>query len=150
MRVDFNVPMKDGKITNNQRIAAAVPTIKYALDNGAKVRVVLMFGRYKFLYLTSRFFFLSFKFKSVALMSHLGRPEGRVQPKFSLAPVATELSNLIGQPVTFIKDCASDEAVTATKAPSTGSVILLENVRFYAEEEGKGVKVILFILKVQK
>ena len=56
MRVDFNVPMKDGKITNNQRIAAAVPTIKYALDNGAKVRVVLMFGRYKFLYLTSRFF----------------------------------------------------------------------------------------------
>ena len=81
-------------------------------------------------------------------MSHLGRPEGRVQPKFSLAPVATELSNLIGQPVTFIKDCASDEAVTATKAPSTGSVILLENVRFYAEEEGKGVKVIMFILKV--
>ena len=78
-------------------------------------------------------------------MSHLGRPEGRVQPKFSLAPVATELSNLIGQPVTFIKDCASDEAVTATKAPSTGSVILLENVRFYAEEEGKGVKVITFI-----
>jgi len=113
MRVDFNVPMKDGKITNNQRIAAAVPTIKYALDNGAK---------------------------SVVLMSHLGRPEGRVQPKFSLAPVATELSNLIGQPVTFIKDCASDEAVDATKSPSTGSVILLENVRFYAEEEGKGVK----------
>ena len=79
-------------------------------------------------------------------MSHLGRPEGRVQPKFSLAPVATELSNLIGQQVTFIKDCASDEAVDATKAPSAGSVILLENVRFYAEEEGKGVKVILKIL----
>ena len=74
-------------------------------------------------------------------MSHLGRPEGRVQPKFSLAPVATELSTLIGQEVVFVKDCISDEALAATKAPANGSVILLENVRFYAEEEGKGVKV---------
>merc|ERR1712227_175575 len=80
MRVDFNVPMKDGKITNNQRIAAAVPTLKFALENGAK---------------------------SVVLMSHLGRPEGRKQAKFSLAPVATELESLVGRKVTFVNDCVS-------------------------------------------
>merc|ERR1712130_141987 len=112
MRVDFNVPMKDGKITNNQRIAAAVPTLKFAHENGAK---------------------------SVVLMSHLGRPEGRKQAKFSLAPVATELESLIGRKVTFVAHCVSDEALNATRNPESGSVILLENVRFYAEEEGKGV-----------
>jgi len=113
MRVDFNVPMKDGAITNNQRITAAVPTIKFALDNGAK---------------------------SVVLMSHLGRPDGRKQDKFTLAPVAAELQSVLGQNVQFINDCASDEAIQATANPADGSVFLLENVRFYAEEEGKGVK----------
>lgn len=112
MRVDFNVPMKGDKITNNQRIAAAVPTINFALDNGAK---------------------------SVVLMSHLGRPEGRKQSKFSLAPVAAELETLISRKVIFVNDCISEDAVEATKNPAPGSVILLENVRFYAEEEGKGV-----------
>jgi len=113
MRVDFNVPMKDGAITNNQRITAAVPTIQFALDNGAK---------------------------SIVLMSHLGRPDGRKQEKFTLAPVATELQSVLGRNVQFINDCASDEAIQATANPADGSVILLENVRFYAEEEGKGVK----------
>jgi len=113
MRVDFNVPMKDGAITNNQRITAAVPTIQFALDNGAK---------------------------SIVLMSHLGRPDGRKQEKFTLAPVATELQSVLGRNVQFINDCASDEAIQTTANPADGSVILLENVRFYAEEEGKGVK----------
>jgi len=113
MRVDFNVPMKDGAITNNQRITAAVPTIQFALENGAK---------------------------SIVLMSHLGRPDGRRQEKFTLAPVATELQSVLGKNVQFINDCASDEAIQATANPAEGSVILLENVRFYAEEEGKGVK----------
>jgi len=113
MRVDFNVPMKDGAITNNQRITAAVPTIQFALDNGAK---------------------------SIVLMSHLGRPDGRKQEKFTLAPVATELQSVLGRNVQFINDCASDEAIQATANPADGSVFLLENVRFYAEEEGKGVK----------
>jgi len=113
MRVDFNVPMKDGAITNNQRITAAVPTIQFALDNGAK---------------------------SIVLMSHLGRPDGRKQEKFTLAPVATELQSVLGRNVQFVNDCASDEAIQATANPADGSVFLLENVRFYAEEEGKGVK----------
>lgn len=113
MRVDFNVPMKDGAITNNQRITAAVPTIQFALDNGAK---------------------------SIVLMSHLGRPDGRKQEKFTLAPVATELQSVLGRNVQFINDCASDEAIQATANPTDGSVFLLENVRFYAEEEGKGVQ----------
>ncbi|CAG5105183.1 Oidioi.mRNA.OKI2018_I69.chr1.g1905.t3.cds [Oikopleura dioica] len=112
MRVDFNVPMKEGKITNNQRIAAAVPTIQYALDQGAT---------------------------SVVLMSHLGRPDGRKQAKFTLAPVAEELKALLNRDVQFIDDCVSSQALEATAAPAAGSVILLENVRFYAEEEGKGV-----------
>lgn len=113
MRVDFNVPMKDGKITNNQRITAAIPTINHALKSGAK---------------------------SVVLMSHLGRPDGRKQEKFSLASVAKELESVLDKPVTFIGDCVSDEAIAATSNPGIGSVFLLENVRFYAEEEGKGVK----------
>uniref|UniRef100_A0A0N5B0D2 Phosphoglycerate kinase n=1 Tax=Syphacia muris TaxID=451379 RepID=A0A0N5B0D2_9BILA len=112
MRVDFNVPLKDGKITNNQRIAAAVPTIKYALDHGAK---------------------------SVVLMSHLGRPDGRKQEKFTLKPVVPELKTLLGRDVTFVNDCVGPEVEKITANPPNGSVILLENLRFYKEEEGKGV-----------
>lgn len=112
MRVDFNVPMKDGKITNNQRITAAVPTIKFALDGGAQ---------------------------SIVLLSHLGRPEGRVQSKFTLAPVAVELEQVLGVKVTFVDNCVSDEALAATASPAKGSVFLMENVRFNIEEEGKGV-----------
>ncbi|XP_002736557.1 phosphoglycerate kinase 1-like [Saccoglossus kowalevskii] len=111
MRVDFNVPLKDGKISNNQRIVAALPSIKYCLDNGAK---------------------------SVVLMSHLGRPDGRKQDKFSLAPVAEELKKLLNRDVTFLTDCVGAEVETACANPAAGSVILLENLRFHVEEEGKG------------
>ncbi|PAV80520.1 hypothetical protein WR25_25189 [Diploscapter pachys] len=112
MRVDFNVPQKEGKITNNQRIVAAIPSIKYALDNGAK---------------------------SVVLMSHLGRPDGRKQEKYTLRPVAEELQKLLGREVKFVDDCVGEKAEAETANPADGSVILLENLRFYLEEEGKGV-----------
>uniref|UniRef100_A0A0K0F102 Phosphoglycerate kinase n=1 Tax=Strongyloides venezuelensis TaxID=75913 RepID=A0A0K0F102_STRVS len=112
MRVDFNVPLKDGQITNNQRIVAALPTIKYALEKGAK---------------------------SVVLMSHLGRPDGRKQPQFTLKPVAPVLEQLLGKKVIFLNDCVGEEVEKVTSNPEDGSVILLENLRFYLEEEGKGV-----------
>uniref|UniRef100_A0A3P8ZYI4 Phosphoglycerate kinase n=1 Tax=Esox lucius TaxID=8010 RepID=A0A3P8ZYI4_ESOLU len=112
MRVDFNVPMKDNKITNNQRIKAAVPTIKHCLDHGAK---------------------------AVVLMSHLGRPDGIPMPdKFSLQPVVAELQSLLGQDVHFLKDCVGPEVEQACADPAAGSVILLENLRFHVAEEGKG------------
>ncbi|CAF87594.1 unnamed protein product, partial [Tetraodon nigroviridis] len=111
-RVDFNVPMKDKKITNNQRVKAAIPSIKHCLDNGAK---------------------------SVVLMSHLGRPDGNVMPeKYSLEPVAAELKTLLGRDVAFLKDCVGPEVEAACADPATGSVILLENLRFHVAEEGKG------------
>ncbi|KAK0405361.1 hypothetical protein QR680_017944 [Steinernema hermaphroditum] len=112
IRVDFNVPQKNGEITNNQRIVAALPTIRHALDNGAK---------------------------SVVLMSHLGRPDGRHQEKFTLRPVAKELETLLGKPVVFLEDCVGAEVEQATANPPNGAVILLENLRFHIEEEGKGV-----------
>ncbi|XP_050415601.2 phosphoglycerate kinase [Patella vulgata] len=112
IRVDFNVPLKDGKITNNQRIVAALPTIRYALDNGAK---------------------------SVVLMSHLGRPDGNSNPKYSLAPVGIDLEKELGRPVKFLKDCVGAEVERECANPANGSVILLENLRFHVEEEGKGV-----------
>ncbi len=111
MRVDFNVPQDkvSGAITNTARIAAALPTIKFALEQGA----------------------------SVVLMSHLGRPDGQRIAKFSLQPIAAELEKLLGKPVTFLDDCvgAAVEAACATLAP--GTVVLLENLRFHIEEEGK-------------
>jgi phosphoglycerate kinase len=111
IRVDFNVPQDKatGAITNNQRIAAALPTIQYALDQGA----------------------------SVILMSHLGRPDGQRSAKYSLRPVADELSKLLGRPVTFLDACTGPEAEAACANPAPGSVILLENLRFHIEEEGK-------------
>ncbi|XP_053335173.1 phosphoglycerate kinase 1 [Clarias gariepinus] len=112
MRVDFNVPMKDKVITNNQRIKAALPSIEHCLNNGAK---------------------------SVVLMSHLGRPDGVPMPdKYSLEPVAAELKNLLGKNVTFLKDCVGAEVESACANPPAGSIILLENLRFHVEEEGKG------------
>nr|XP_015816723.2 phosphoglycerate kinase 1 [Nothobranchius furzeri]XP_054586663.1 phosphoglycerate kinase 1 [Nothobranchius furzeri] len=112
MRVDFNVPMKDKHITNNQRIKAAVPSIQYCLDHGAK---------------------------SVVLMSHLGRPDGNFMPeKYSLEPVVAELKTLLGRDVTFLKDCVGPEVEAACANPAAGTVILLENLRFHVAEEGKG------------
>jgi phosphoglycerate kinase len=111
IRVDFNVPQdkKTGAITNNQRIAAALPTIRYALEQGA----------------------------SVVLMSHLGRPDGQRIEKFSLRPVAAELTKLLGQPVTFLDGSAGPAIEAACAAPAPGTVTLLENLRFHIEEEGK-------------
>ncbi|KAM8954208.1 phosphoglycerate kinase [Pelodytes ibericus] len=112
MRVDFNVPMKNNQITNNQRIKAAVPSIQYCLENGAK---------------------------SVVLMSHLGRPDGVPMPdKYSLAPVAEELKVLMKRDILFLKDCVGAEVEAACADPAPGTVILLENLRFHVEEEGKG------------
>jgi phosphoglycerate kinase len=115
MRVDFNVPQdkKDPTIiTNTQRIDGALPTIKMVLEKGAK---------------------------SVVLASHLGRPDGNVVEKFSMAPVAKILEEKLGKPVTFCKDCCGEEVEATCAEPAPGSVILLENLRFHVEEEGKGV-----------
>ncbi|MBI5767148.1 MAG: phosphoglycerate kinase [Verrucomicrobia bacterium] len=113
MRVDFNVPQDKvtGAITNNQRIVAALPTIKYALNEGA----------------------------AVVLMSHLGRPDGQKIAKFSLKPVADELAKLLTKPVKFLDDCVGPavEAACAPGALKAGEVVLLENLRFHIEEEGK-------------
>ena len=111
MRVDFNVPQdkKTGAITNTARIVAALPTINYILAEGA----------------------------SVVLMSHLGRPDGERVEKYSLKPVATELEKLLGRPVTFLSDCVGQEVEAACRDLSAGSVVLLENLRFHIEEEGK-------------
>lgn len=114
MRVDFNVPQdKDGSITNTQRIVAAIPTITMALEKGAK---------------------------SVVLMSHLGRPDGQKNPTLTLKPVADKLGELLSKPVTFLNDCVGAEVEAACADPKKGSIILLENMRYYAEEEGKGCK----------
>ncbi len=112
MRVDFNVPQDKttGAITNPQRITAALPTIQYALEHGAK---------------------------AVILMSHLGRPNGSPNPKYTLKPVADKLAELLGRPVTFLPDCVGAEVEAACADPAPGSVILLENLRFHLEEEGK-------------
>ena len=111
IRVDFNVPQDKatGAITNNQRILAALPTIQFALEKGA----------------------------SVILMSHLGRPDGQKIEKFSLKPVADELSKLLGKPVRFLSDCVGPEVEAACAGLQPGTVVLLENLRFHIEEEGK-------------
>merc|ERR1719329_1547961 len=115
IRVDFNVPQdkKDPSvITNTARIDGAMPTIKYCLEKGAK---------------------------SVVLMSHLGRPDGTAKPEFSMAPVAKALETNAGKPVTLLKDCVGAEVEAACADPAPGSIILLENLRYHVEEEGKGL-----------
>jgi len=109
IRVDFNVPLEGTTVTNNQRIAGALPTIKYAIDNGAK---------------------------AVILMSHLGRPDGKKNEKYSLKPVVPELEKLLGKKVIFTDDCVGPEVEKTVNEASGGQVILLENLRFHAEEEG--------------
>ncbi|MGH7512244.1 MAG: phosphoglycerate kinase [Gemmatimonadales bacterium] len=107
VRVDFNTPVKNGVVTDNTRIRAALPTIKYLRDRGARV----------------------------VLLSHLGRPEGGPDPKYSMQPVVRELERLLGAPVTFLADPASDEAATATRHLPRGGVAVGENTRFYQGEE---------------
>jgi len=111
VRVDFNVPQdkKTGEITNTARITAALPTIQYILEKGG----------------------------SVVLASHLGRPDGQASDKLSLKPVADKLAELLGKPVQFLNDCVGAEVEAAAAALKPGGVILLENLRFHIEEEGK-------------
>lgn len=107
VRVDFNTPIKDGAVSDNTRIRASLPTIQFLREKGARV----------------------------VLMSHLGRPKGGPDPKYSMKPTATELEKLLGAPVTFIADPMADEAVTTTKRLARGGVAVLENTRFYPGEE---------------
>jgi phosphoglycerate kinase len=107
IRVDFNCPVKDGAVTDDTRIRAALPTIKYLREHGARV----------------------------VLLSHLGRPKGRPDPAFSLEPCLRTLEHLLGAPVTFIRDPLTAEAVAATKQLPRGGVAVVENTRFYPGEE---------------
>ena len=107
VRCDFNVPLKDGKITSDKRIVEALPTIKYLLGQGAKV----------------------------ILCSHMGKPKGQVNPKYTLAPVAAKLSELLGQNVALAADITGEDAKAKAAALAEGEAMLLENVRFDAREE---------------
>jgi phosphoglycerate kinase len=107
VRVDFNTPIKDGTVTDDTRIRAALPTIKYLRERGARL----------------------------VLLSHLGRPKNGPDPKFSMQPVVRALEKLLGAPVTFLPDPTSPDAVTVTKRLPRGSVAVAENTRFYPGEE---------------
>jgi phosphoglycerate kinase len=107
MRVDFNVPLEGGKISDDRRIVQALPTIKSVIDRGGRL----------------------------ILMSHLGRPKGGPEAKFSLKPCAEHLGTLLGKPVKFTSDCIGAEVDQAVAAMKDGDVVLLENLRFHKEEE---------------
>lgn len=108
VRVDYNVPLKNGTVTDDTRIRASLPTLKAILDqSGSKL----------------------------ILMSHLGRPKGERKPDLSLDPVASKLSELLGRPVQMATDCVGDDVKAAVRALDGGDVLLLENVRFHAGEE---------------
>jgi phosphoglycerate kinase len=107
VRVDFNVPIAGGEVTDDTRIRETLPTLRYAMEHGGRL----------------------------VLASHLGRPKGKPDPKYSLAPVAARLAELLGRPVEFAPDCVGADAEAKSKALARGGVLLLENVRYHAEEE---------------
>ncbi len=107
IRVDFNVPLDGSRVTDDTRIRETLPTLKLAAERGARL----------------------------VLASHLGRPKGKVDPKYSMAPVAAKLAELLGKPVAFAADCVGADAEAKSKALKNGEVLLLENVRYHPEEE---------------
>ncbi len=110
VRADFNVPLEGGKVSDDSRIAGTLPTLEYLLERGARV----------------------------ILMSHLGRPKGKKDPKYSLRPVASDLADKLGRPVLFLEDCRGAKVEEAVSQMQDGNVVLLENVRFYPDEEQNG------------
>jgi phosphoglycerate kinase len=107
IRVDFNVPLDGGNVSEDTRIRATIPTLKLAIERGGRL----------------------------VLASHLGRPKGKPDPKYGLKPVAARLQELLGKPVSFASDCVGADAESKSKALKNGDVLLLENVRYHAEEE---------------
>ena len=107
VRVDYNVPIKSGVVGDTLRIAGSFDTIHYLLDQGC----------------------------SLVLMSHLGRPDGKVDPQYSLGPVATKTAEMLAHPIKFVPDCVGDEVKAAVQAMKPGDIIMLENTRFHPEEE---------------
>jgi phosphoglycerate kinase len=107
LRVDFNVPLENGRVTDDTRITETLPTLKFARERGARL----------------------------VIAAHLGRPKGKPNPKYSLKPVAARLADLAGATVDFASDCIGPEAEAKSRALANGGMLLLENVRFYAEEE---------------
>ena len=107
VRVDFNVPLKDGVITDDTRIRATLPTLRHLIGQGAKV----------------------------VIASHLGRPKGERKPEFTLAPCAKRLGELLEQPVRFVEDCIGEIPAKAVSEMKSEDVVVLENLRFYKEEE---------------
>ncbi|MBL4690057.1 MAG: phosphoglycerate kinase, partial [Rhodospirillales bacterium] len=112
VRLDLNVPMKDGRVTDSTRIDRSLATIRDLTAAGA----------------------------AVLIMSHFGRPKGKVEPEMSLAPVARALADALGRDIAFAMDCVGPEAEKAAQAVSPGGVAMLENLRFYAEEEANDIE----------
>lgn len=107
VRVDYNVPLENGRVSDDTRITASLPTLQYLLDQNA----------------------------ALVLMSHLGRPKGKPKPEYSLKPAAERLSELLGKPVKMAPDCIGDETLAMKKSLQPGEILLLENLRFHPEEE---------------